>query len=483
VLGLRVLVIDDDEVDRERVRRMLPKADIQATLLEEEDPIVALATMPRLAPDVVLLDYNFPRHDGLSVLRDIRDVDPSIPVIVLTGHDETSLAVELMKAGAVDYIPKAALSPQRLSQSIRHAQRLHASEFAARAAEEALRASEEFNRRILDSIIDCIKVLDLDGKLIFMSTAGQRMFGVKDFSTVRGESWLEFWSADDRSRAEAAVKAARAGSVGEFVGSCTTLDGRRASWDVRITPIRGADGQPQRLLAVSRDISEQRKRAEFEQQLIGIVSHDLRNPVAAMLTGATILERSLSSDPPLAKVVARIKNSGDKAVRLIRDLLDFTQVRAGGGIPIHRVSSDVHEICRGAIDELRHKHPERSIVHTVHGDGAGFWDPDRLAQVVSNLTQNAIAYSPAESPVLVRSERKGAEVSIVVRNEGSPIAESVLATLFEPFKRGVRNHDPDRSIGLGLFIVQQIVKAHGGSVQVHSSADDGTTFTVVVPAG
>ena len=145
VLGIRVLVIDDDEVDRERVRRMLSRTDMEASLLEEEDPVVAVRTLTRLAPDIVLLDYNFPREDGLSVLRDIRELDPAIPVIVLTGHDETYLAVELMKAGAVDYIPKSALSQQRLAQSIRHAQRL--------------RASEEFNRRILDSIVDCIKVL------------------------------------------------------------------------------------------------------------------------------------------------------------------------------------------------------------------------------------------------------------------------------------------------------------------------------------
>ena len=480
-IGLRLLVIDDDEIDRERVRRMLPKADIEATLLEEEDPIVALRSIARMAPDIILLDYNFPRHDGLSLLRDIRDIDATIPVIVLTGHDETYLAVELMKAGAVDYIPKAALSPQRLSQSIRHAQRLHASEFAARAAQEALRASEEFNRRILDSIVDCIKVLDLEGNLTSMNPAGQRMFGVRDFNSVRGASWLEFWSGEHRRKAEEALASAQSGCVGEFAGSCATLEGKELWWDVRLTPMKGPDGRPERLLAVSRDITEQRKRAEFEQQLIGIVSHDLRSPIAAMLTGASLLEGSFPAESPLLRVVERINRSGEKAIRLIRDLLDFTQMRVGGGIPVHRAPADLHAICRHAVEEIQQKHPERSIQHQTSGDGTGSWDADRLAQVVSNLTQNAVAYSPVGSPVVVRSERRGAELIMSVHNEGSAIPESVIPTLFQPFKRGVRKHDPERSIGLGLFIVHEIVKAHGGSVHVQSAAAVGTTFTVVLP--
>jgi sigma-B regulation protein RsbU (phosphoserine phosphatase) len=478
---LRVLVIDDDQVDRERVRRMLPKADVDATVLEEEDPTVALRTLPQLAPDVVLLDYDFPRHDGMSVLRDLRDLDAAIPVIVLTGHDETFLAVALMKAGAVDYIPKAALSPQRLSQSIRHAQRLRAAEFATRAAQEALRVSEEFNRRVLDSIVDCIKVLDLEGRLLSMSSAGQRALGVSDFAKVRGQSWLDLWPAEHREAAEAALAAARSGSMGQFVGRCPTLDGKPLWWDVRLTPMRGPDGRPERLLAVSRDISEQRKRAEFEQQLIGIVSHDLRNPVSAMLMGATILSQTLPADAPQLKVVSRIKNSGDKAARLIRDLLDFTQMRVGGGIPVHRTRSDVHEVVSHAVEELRQKHPDRALTHEASGDVVGLWDADRLSQVVSNLVHNALAYSPPDSPVVVSSQRIGDEATIAVHNAGDPIPESVIPTLFEPFKRGVRKHDPERSIGLGLFIVQELVKAHGGAVRVSTSARDGTTFTVTLP--
>src|SRR5690606_20387338 len=129
---LQVLVVDDDDVDREFVRRTLTRSELDVTVLEESDPAVALATVRRSEPDVVVLDYSFPRHDGLTVLHELHEIDPRLPVIVMTGRDGSELAVRLMKAGAVDYLPKSTITPERLAQSIRHALRLRASEIAAR---------------------------------------------------------------------------------------------------------------------------------------------------------------------------------------------------------------------------------------------------------------------------------------------------------------------------------------------------------------
>jgi sigma-B regulation protein RsbU (phosphoserine phosphatase) len=476
-----ILVIDDDEIDRERVRRLLAQAAIVATVLEEEDPVVALATLQRERPDVVVLDYSFPRHDGLMVLRDLRELDASVPVLVLTGFDETALAVELMKAGAVDYLAKNGLTAQRLGQSVRHAVRLRDSEFAARAAEEALRASEEFNRRILDASPDCIKVLDLDGRLLSMSAGGQRAFGVDDFSRVRGRSWLEFWNDEHRRLAEAALREAQSGGTGHFVGHCPTLDGRPLWWDVLVTPMLGADGKPERLLTVSRDVTEQHRRSEFEQQLIGIVSHDLRNPIHAMMMAGTLLSEELSDDSHHGKLARRVVRSGRRAAKLIRDLLDFTQIRLGGGLPVQKQDANVHAICQQVVDELLIQHPDRNLVHHAEGDGRGQCDPDRVAQIIGNLAHNALAYSPAGTPVTLHSHGAGERLRIEVHNLGTPIPDEVRTTLFQPFKRGVRRNEPDRSIGLGLFIVHQIASAHGGTVDVESSERGGTTFRVELP--
>jgi sigma-B regulation protein RsbU (phosphoserine phosphatase) len=241
-----------------------------------------------------------------------------------------------------------------------------------------------------------------------------------------------------------------------------------------------AGGKPERLLATSRDVTDQRRQAEFEQQLIGIVSHDLRNPLSAMMIGASLLAAKLPADSPLAEIVQRIVGSGQRATRLIRDLLDFTQIRAGGKLPVDRRSADIHVVCKQVVDELALNNPGR-LIHRPEGDGEGQWDPDRLAQVVSNLARNALSYGAAGTPVTVRSSGTGDGVQLRIHNEGRPIPAETISTLFQPYRRGERRYDPERSIGLGLFIVREIVLAHGGTVTVHSNVVEGTTFVVDLP--
>ncbi|PCC68538.1 PAS domain S-box-containing protein [Nannocystis exedens] len=477
----RVLVIDDDEVDRELVRRCLARSGLEVTLLEEDDPIAALARVRRSPVEVVLLDYQFPRHDGLVVLRGLRELDVFVPAIVLTGHEDTALAVELMKNGAVDYIAKGALTPQRLGQSIRHALRLRASELATRAAQEALRASEEFSRRILESSHDGIVVLDLEGRMLSISPGGLRMLGAAEPGQLRGRPWVDLWSSAHRQEVAEALATARAGKVGRVVGLGPALDGASMWWDVIVSPVLAASGKPERLVATARDVTEQRRQAEFEQQLIGIVSHDLRNPLSAMLTGAWLLAESLPPDSPLADVVQRIVRSGERATRLIRDLLDFTQVRASGRLPIDPRPVEIHEVCRQVVEEMALNHPDRVILHQPEGDGEGRWDPDRLAQAVGNLVHNALSYGLSGAPVTVRSVGRGARAQVLVHNEGPPIPPESIPSLFQPFRRGEQRHDRERSIGLGLFIVREIVDAHGGNVAVHSAVGEGTTFHIDLP--
>ena len=275
----------------------------------------------------------------------------------------------------------------------------------------------------------------------------------------------------------------RDGGVGRFVGHCVSSSGATLWWDAVLSPIQGAGGRPERILAISRDVTGQKRQAEFEQQLIGIVSHDLRNPIAAMIMGASLIKLKTAADSPLASTAGRIVKSGERATRLIRDLLDFTQVRLGGGVPIERRAADIHAVCAQAVEEVALNHADRTLVHEDAGDGRGAWDADRLAQVVGNLVRNAVSYGEPGAPITVSSVGRATTVEVRVHNHGKPIAADVLPTLFEPFKRGDRRHDPERSVGLGLFIVREIVAAHGGAVEVCSDADHGTCFLVTLPRG
>jgi signal transduction histidine kinase/CheY-like chemotaxis protein len=230
------------------------------------------------------------------------------------------------------------------------------------------------------------------------------------------------------------------------------------------------------------DQEELRRRTEFEQQLIGIVSHDLRNPLGAITMAAGLLQASPGLNERQIKAVHRITSSCERATRLIRDFLDFTQARLGNGIPLKRCPMDLHDVTRHVVDEVLQAHPERQVQVEAIGDGQGEWDPDRIAQVLTNLVGNALAYSPPGSPVRVRTTCEPGLALLEVHNQGTPISPELLPRLFAPLTRGApAPGQHSRSIGLGLYIVREIIRGHGGSVEVASSVESGTTFTVRLP--
>ncbi|ADO68437.1 Sensor protein [Stigmatella aurantiaca DW4/3-1] len=227
---------------------------------------------------------------------------------------------------------------------------------------------------------------------------------------------------------------------------------------------------------------ELRRRTEFEQQLIGIVSHDLRNPLGAITMAAGLLQASPGLSERQLKAAQRIASSCERATRLIRDLLDFTQARLGTGIPLNRRPMDLHDVTRHVVDEVLLTHPGRHVQVESSGEGWGEWDPDRIAQVLTNLLGNALAYSPAHTPVRVRTLGEPEGARLEVHNQGTPIPAELLPRLFEPLTRGAPSENqPNRSIGLGLYIVREILAGHGGTIEVASNEAAGTTFTVRLP--
>ena len=172
-----------------------------------------------------------------------------------------------------------------------------------------------------------------------------------------------------------------------------------------------------------------------------------------------------------------------RAERLVADLLDFTQARLGPGIAVHREPLDVHEAVGESVAELSDTFPERSIVHERVGPGACSADGDRIAQAVGNLVSNAVHYGDPGRPITVRTEGHEHGVIISVHNEGPSIPAPIREGLFEPMIRGAATGTGPRGVGLGLFIVREIAKAHGGTAQVNSSVSEGSTFTLTLPAG
>lgn len=218
---------------------------------------------------------------------------------------------------------------------------------------------------------------------------------------------------------------------------------------------------------------------------LGVLGHDLRTPLSAILLGADVLLRTDDLGTRATKIASRIYASVKRASHIVGDLLDFTRSQIGGGIPINRVLMDIAPACERIIDESRAVYPEAHIVVTMVECVEGEFDGGRLEQVFSNLIGNAVQHGADHSPITVTLARTDETVQFTVHNMGTPIPSDVLTFIFNPMGRyspeASMENGPYASLGLGLFIVDQIVSAHNGSIEVSSDPEMGTKFVVEIP--
>lgn len=219
--------------------------------------------------------------------------------------------------------------------------------------------------------------------------------------------------------------------------------------------------------------------SHFAQLFMGVLGHDLRSPLSAIVTGAQMLSGK-AKDEVSARVAARMVSSGERMARMIEQLLDVTRIGLGGGLLLAKREAAFSDICQGVIDEFVLASDSRRIVARYDGDTSGFWDADRFAQVVSNLLGNAIRHGAPGVAVSLVVEGRGPAVVARIHNKGV-IDAAVLPHLFQPFKRREAPTSASSGLGLGLYITDQIVRAHGGRIEVRSTEEDGTTFVVTLP--
>jgi PAS domain S-box-containing protein len=255
-------------------------------------------------------------------------------------------------------------------------------------------------------------------------------------------------------------------------------------------PLRDGSGAVVGLSGAATDITEQKHAQEqlaqglaFREQMVGILGHDLRNPLGAVRALAALVLRRADLPQNARECVAEIDRAAQRMLEMIGTLLDFTRSRFTGDFPISPMPADLHEVCRDVVAELQAAEPDRTVELELEGDGRGAWDPARIAQALSNLVSNALEHGAHDAPVRVSVAGDEDHAVVEVENEGPPIAPELMAVMFEPFCRGstLRDSSHARGLGLGLFIVSQIVGAHGGTIEVDSGVARGTRFTVSLP--
>jgi signal transduction histidine kinase/CheY-like chemotaxis protein len=482
-------------------------------------------------PDLVLLDWVMPGMAGDEVCRFLR-TDPrtlELPIILITASRiETTDVAQGLASGANDYVARPFATEElraRVDSAIR------AKRLGDLAQQEGRRLStiNRLGRALFDARTDIGRILHelatsltvslCDGCSILLLPGSA---GIAPVTRHRADPSGEALAAiacvadpvvhsfESAAQARASLPTAYAAYIGRFGlrglailplssrvplrGIITvTRDGGSGPFDdddlaTIETCIEYASLAVESALrldaerAAERAVNAERERtAQFQQEMLGIVGHDLRGPLGAILIGTEMLAAS-KTDPADAYVVKRIESCARRMTRMVDQLLDMTRARLGAGIPVLRQRTQLLPLIKSVMEELSLAHPGTRFELVTVTEVAGLWDPDRLGQVVSNLMGNAVHYGLAGAPIIVGVARSEGAVTITVHNQlrGEPIPPEALARLFEPYRRGADDGQNATGLGLGLYIVHEIVRAHGGTMDVESS-QAGTTFRVVLP--
>jgi signal transduction histidine kinase len=232
-------------------------------------------------------------------------------------------------------------------------------------------------------------------------------------------------------------------------------------------------------------LSYTRRVDQSRQMFLAILAHDLRNPLNSIMMSAAEVSHDGKADPDSTEAASRIAASAAAIAKMVTDLLDFAGTGVGAAMPLSPAAMDLLKLCQEVSDEFRAAHPGCKLKLDPNDDLTGTWDASRLRQVLSNLLGNAAQHGGSDCGVSLSAAARGDDVVLAVHNEGSPIPPDVLPTIFEPLVRVSSRDGPKQrrpgSIGLGLYIAREIVLAHGGTIDVTSSAQSGTTFTVRLP--
>ena len=299
-------------------------------------------------------------------------------------------------------------------------------------------------------------------------------------------------TADTPAEVHGAGRAASGFTLGDMVSEYRAL---RASvirlWTKECGTLTGADLEDLMRFNEAIDQSTAESITRFtgdldqsKEMFLAILGHDLRTPIGAVIMSSQFMLDTGELEEPHLTLTTRIASSARRMNRMVGDLLDLTRSRFGSGVPIVREEMDMAKVARDAVDEVAAAYPESVLEVNTSGDLLGAWDSGRISQVLANLLTNAVQHGSPKTPVSVAVQGAEKEIVVQVHNDGPAIPSTDLQDLFSPLKRldsDAGAASDSNHLGLGLYIAEQIVTAHGGTIDVDSSGEAGTSFTVRLP--
>jgi PAS domain S-box-containing protein len=469
-----VLLVDDVEENLFALVALLGRDDIE--LLTARSGREALELLLDRSIALAIIDVHMPEMDGFDLAALMRGVEKTkhVPIIFVTAASRDERRVFAgYEAGAVDFLFKPIDS---------HVLKSKVDVFVTLERQrQELRKSEERFRTLVETTSQAIWRTDPDGAPIADSPSFRELTGM-DLRDWFDGRWLETVHPDDAERiATEWHRALAARTPAEFEYRLRRREGHFTWTLARVAPVFDDRGQLIEWIAANTDIDARKEAESVRETFVAVLGHDLRNPVAAIqMWTQLVLARTDHLDyESIRYPLERVVTVTQRMLRMIAQLLDLTRVRLGDRIAPSPTSADMEAIAAQAIVE-NVTGRERFRVETI-GTMTGTWDVDRMYQVVSNLTRNALEHSKPGTPIRVRLDGTAPETfQITVHNVGPPVPSHLRDVIFEPFRGSKTRRNGSRGLGLGLFITKQIVLAHGGTIAFETS-DAGTAFTVKLP--
>jgi signal transduction histidine kinase/DNA-binding NarL/FixJ family response regulator len=529
---MRLLLVDDDEVDRAAVHRALRNASLEVEVCEATAVASARRMLAENRFDALLLDYHLPDGSGRELLETaLRAAEPT-PVIVLTGQGDEALAVELMKVGARDYIPKQELSPPRLAQSLRRVVDVARAEREAARARRAHQFLADASARLAQSL-DTSATLEHVARLAVPEIADHCLLHVVELDgAVRAGAACHLGGPESTNEAQA-IRALESTTSSPLMQALATE--RAVVMNGGPSPVPAGESDPAALevlrsvgasslaslpliargrtlgvLTVANSVSRRRydeqdlnvlenlatraalaldnarlyedarRAATARDEMLAVVSHDLRNPLNVIATSAAMLLEFEFPEETKRIHLEAIRRTTDRMNRLIQDLLDVTSIESGK-LSIRPQPIEAGGLLEEAREMMAPLATERGIHISCEGPGDEVFEADRgrILQVFANLVGNAIKATPTSGRITLGGSGESDRIRFWVQDAGTGIAPDDLPYIFERFWRG--RDQRETGTGLGLPIAKGIVEVHGGRIWVESLPGQGSRFSFELP--